>query len=329
MQRQIFGGMVGVGLLCAVLAGTALHSLGYAPPRDHPRDPLRAAVVWGCVAAGLGLGSHWMARRLTRRLVALQRKVEAWGQGDLSARVCLRGDDEIARLGHAWNDAAARVEALLEARAQTLAHASHELRSPLARLRLALAFAEEGRPLPAEALAEALRDVAELDALIEDLLLSGRLAGSPLRAEPVELLALAVVEAERVGAEVIGAETWAWGDRRLLVSLLRNLLENARRHGLGAPITVEIGGQAQGVWLTVSDRGPGVPDADKKRIFEPYYRGPGQAESEGGVGLGLALVAQIAQHHGGDVRCEDRPGGGTRFCVCLRRPPEQGAAIPG
>ena len=84
MQRQIFGGMVGVGLLCAVLAGTALHSLGYAPPRDHPRDPLRAAVVWGCVAAGLGLGSHWMARRLTRRLVALQRKVEAWGQGRLA-----------------------------------------------------------------------------------------------------------------------------------------------------------------------------------------------------------------------------------------------------
>ena len=113
------------------------------------------------------------------------------------------------------------------------------------------------------------------------------------------------------------------------MSLLRNLLENARRHGRGAPISVEVGTETEGVSITVSDRGPGVPDAEKKSIFEPYYRGPGQAESEGGVGLGLALVAQIAQHHGGSVRCEDRPGGGTRFCVRLRRPPEQGAGISG
>ena len=110
------------------------------------------------------------------------------------------------------------------------------------------------------------------------------------------------------------------GSPRLLRRLIRNLLENARRYSTG-DISLELSkkgtaDQALAV-ITVHDRGPGVPPAQRERIFEPFYRLPGASEREGGVGLGLALVKSIAQRHGGSVRCEARPGGGASFVVEL------------
>ena len=112
------------------------------------------------------------------------------------------------------------------------------------------------------------------------------------------------------------------GDERLLRRALRNLLENARRYG-GSDVAVLLAPAAGGVVrISVCDRGPGVPDAMRERIFEPFFRMPGHAEREGGVGLGLALVKQIAERHGGRVRCEGRTGGGSCFTVELPlRPP--------
>jgi signal transduction histidine kinase len=106
------------------------------------------------------------------------------------------------------------------------------------------------------------------------------------------------------------------GEERLLRRALRNLLENARRYG-GGEITLQattVGARAE---LRVCDRGPGVPEALRERIFEPFFRLPGHAEREGGVGLGLALVKQIAQRHQGAVRCEPRDGGGSCFVLSL------------
>jgi signal transduction histidine kinase len=107
------------------------------------------------------------------------------------------------------------------------------------------------------------------------------------------------------------------GSERLLRRALRNLLENARRYG-GDDVLVQLrplpGG---GVEVAVSDRGPGVPESFRERIFEPFFRLPGHAEQAGGVGLGLSLVRQIASRHGGSVRCEARPGGGSRFVLTL------------
>jgi signal transduction histidine kinase len=107
------------------------------------------------------------------------------------------------------------------------------------------------------------------------------------------------------------------GDERLLRRALRNLLENARRYGGG---TVELSVQraaAGRAEVLVCDRGPGVPEAWRERIFEAFFRLPGHAEREGGVGLGLALVRQIALAHGGSVVCEPRPGGGSCFRLVL------------
>ena len=106
------------------------------------------------------------------------------------------------------------------------------------------------------------------------------------------------------------------GDERLLRRALRNLLENARRYG-GNEVSVTLEHRARGVEIQVCDRGPGVPADQRERIFEPFYRLPGHAEQAGGVGLGLSLVKQIAQRHGGSVRCEARDGGGSCFVLLL------------
>jgi signal transduction histidine kinase len=111
------------------------------------------------------------------------------------------------------------------------------------------------------------------------------------------------------------------GDARLLRRLVRNLLENARRYGGGTPIEISVAVDHDTVTLRVCDRGPGVAAAERERIFEPFYRIRGTAESGNGVGLGLALVRQIARRHGGDARCEAREGGGSVFVVTLRRAP--------
>src|SRR5439155_16406454 len=106
------------------------------------------------------------------------------------------------------------------------------------------------------------------------------------------------------------------GDERLLRRALRNLLENARRYG-GDQVSVLLERSADRALVRVCDRGPGVPEAMRERIFEPFFRLPGHAEQAGGVGLGLSLVKQIAERHGGSVRCEARPGGGSSFVIEL------------
>jgi signal transduction histidine kinase len=108
------------------------------------------------------------------------------------------------------------------------------------------------------------------------------------------------------------------GDERLLRRAVRNLLENARRYG-GSDVELSLVPVSGGLEIAVEDRGPGVPEDQRERIFEPFYRMPGHAEHAGGVGLGLSLVRQIARQHGGQVRCEARPGGGSRFVIRLPR----------
>jgi signal transduction histidine kinase len=165
--------------------------------------------------------------------------------------------------------------------------------------------------------AELERDIAELDALIDEILLASRLdAVSEIEArEDIDLLALVAEECARIDATLEGKPVTVHGDRRLLRRLTRNLLENARRYGAGSPIEVslrELVGER--VELMVCDRGPGVPESERSRIFEPFYRPAGARAREGGVGLGLSLVRQIAQRHGGGAQCLPREDGGT----CLR-----------
>ncbi|MDO9235732.1 MAG: HAMP domain-containing sensor histidine kinase [Aquabacterium sp.] len=310
------------------------------PPPQAPRaQPWLTSVAWmmpGWLVHGapalllclvvlfiaVALVAWPVSNRLTRQLQALRTGVEAFGSGQLQYRVAVEGRDEVAVLAQSFNEAAQRIEDLVQSNRDLLANASHELRSPLARLKMAVSIMGDMPPERAAQLKDEIhQDIAELDALVEEVLLASRLeARSGLAHEPVDLLGLVTEEASRVGAEVLVAEggfTQPYqADDRLLRRAVRNLLENARRYG-GSDIVLSLDETAGHIELSVSDRGPGVPHDQRERIFEPFYRLPGHAEHAGGVGLGLSLVRQIAKRHGGEVRCEARQGGGSRFVITL------------
>ena len=317
---------------------------GRLPPhlrKDMPWWAKPSGFFWmlGLIGLAVALGLYPVVRRLTQRLEGLQRGVQRWGEGDLSVRVPVQGDDEVADLSERFNAAAERIEGLMASQKSLLANASHELRSPLARIRMGLELMNGpvGADVLARSRAEILRNMAELDQLIDEILLASRLDAQEAdigTVEAVDLVGLCAEECARVGARFDVPEGLAQldvpGVPKLLRRLVRNLLENARRYGAGSQDATQGSGialslQAQGpeVLIAVGDRGPGVPVAYRERIFEPFFRLPGASERVGGVGLGLSLVKSIAERHGGRVSCTDRPGGGACFEVSL--PPNKTA----
>lgn len=292
------------------------------PPRNFwSRPPFGFFWTLGLAAVAVALATYPIIRKLTRRLEQLQRGVERWGDGDLSVRVPVIGHDEVAYLAGRFNLAAERIETLMQSHKKLLANASHELRSPLARIRMGVELlGEQASPAFRN---EIKRNIGELDQLIDEILLASRLDSSEAdmgTLEKVDLIGLAAEECARVDADLEAAEDSGElvvnGVSKLMRRAVRNLLENARRYGRGE-ISAQLSRQGPMVVLAVCDRGPGVPPEQRERIFEPFYRLPGASEREGGVGLGLALVKSIAERHGGSVHCEDHEGGGARFVLTL------------
>jgi signal transduction histidine kinase len=279
------------------------------------------------VAVAVALATYPITRKLTRRLERLQNGVQKWGEGDLSARVNESGQDEVAFLARRFNQAAQRVqtlvqshEALLASQKSLLANASHELRSPLTRIRMGLELM--GGDGSSASRHEIARNITELDQLIEEILLASRLDAREAdlgTVESVDLIGLAAEECARTGAQLATAQAVLLvpGIAKLLRRAVRNLLENARRY---AATEVELALYQEDAFavIEVKDRGPGVPNEFQSRIFEPFYRLPGASEKDGGAGLGLALVKSIAQRHGGSVLCSNRAEGGS--CFSLRLP---------
>ena len=303
----------------------AMGSDGPAGGRGPMRLPFSFAWMLGLVALAVALGSYPIVRRLTKRLEALEHGVKQWGEGNLSLRLPQDGHDEVAALALGFNVAAARVQTLLLSHKALLANASHELRSPLTRIRMGLELMDSQ---PGAAFkGEIARNIQELDQLIDEILLASRLDASEAdigTQEVVDLAGLAAEECARTGADLqTGGQAHGLlvqGVSRLLRRMLRNLLENARRHAAGT-VTVGLTLERGQVVLRVCDNGPGVPDELRERIFEPFYRLPGATERDGGVGLGLALVQSIVLRHGGAVLCEGRPAGGACFVVVLPQAP--------
>lgn len=284
------------------------------PRRKLLAHGLHMGVLVLCIAGLLALLTYPIARGITARLGRLEAGVQKFGGGDLAARVPVEGRDEVAALARSFNESATRIEQLVGAHRLLLANCSHELRTPLARMRLAIERLPESERATNS---ELVRGIGELDALIGEMLLSSRLdaANKLERTEPVDLLALVAEEAAHFDREVTGATVTVQGDAALLRRLVRNLLDNARVHAGGAT-DVRVEEQGALVQLVIEDAGAGVPEADRSRIFEPFYRAE-SATRGSGSGLGLAIVRQIASAHRGQVQYAPREGGGSRFTVTL------------
>ncbi len=284
-----------------------------APPR-HRAPLIGLLLLLGGIALAVGLAAYPVVRGLTRRLERLQTGVETLGAGNLATRVKVEGRDEVARVADAFNRSAARIQELVNAHRLLLANASHELRTPLSRLRLGVELFAQTRDLKFKDQIE--RDIVELDALVDEILLSSRLdahPGLPV-AEEVDLLALAAEECARTeGCSLDGQPALARGDPRLLRRLIRNLLDNALRHG-APPVQVALRRERDHFVLDVIDSGPGIPAAERERVFAPFHR---LSEEQTGAGLGLSLVRQIARLHGGDATVAAHSSQGNCFRVSI------------
>jgi signal transduction histidine kinase len=288
-------------------------------PREHQPPRFAWLGFLALVALAVAVAAYPLVRRLTRRLERLQSSVDALGAGDLSARVRVHGRDEVARLAESFNRAAARIESLVGSHRMLLANASHELRTPLARIRMGVELLKRGAEPARKSQLE--RDIGELDQLIDEILFASRLDTLPglETHEEVDLLALAAEECARYDhCSLEGKPLTLRGDPTLLRRLIRNVLENARRHAPGSPVEASVSqndsGQAE---LRVRDHGPGIAPGERDRVFEPFYRS-WQRPASSGTGLGLALVREIARRHGGEAICLAPPqGSGALIVVSL------------
>jgi signal transduction histidine kinase len=285
------------------------------------------------VAFVLGLLVWWLVGRTLRPVEAMRTEVADITAQHLDRRVPQpRTDDEIARLAETMNAMLDRLEVAADRQRRFVADASHELRSPLARMRSELEVDLE-HPETADARAtqeSLLEETRHLQRLVDDLLSLARNDGTPLRREPVDLDDLVLRESARVRAEHALAvdstgvrAAQVAGDPEQLTRLLRNLTDNAARHARTriALAVHETDGTAE---CSVADDGPGIPSEMQTKIFERFARSDeARARADGGAGLGLSIARDIAERHGGTLEVDPDYGPGARFVLRLpRRTPD-------
>ncbi len=287
------------------------------------------------IAAG---GGYWLAGKSLAPVAAMSAQAAAIGARNLHQRLPVHSpEDELGQLATVLNDLLGRVEEAFAAQRRLVAEASHELRTPVAVIsgESEHALARPDRPASElrDSLAVIRAESLRLRAAIDDLFFLARVdAGERrLRRDPVNLVELAGAcvraaqqraPARRITLEVgDGGDRPVTGDAELLRRVLDNLVSNAIAYSTpGEPIVVRSGGDATHQWVDVVDVGPGIPQAQRERVFERFYRGEGaRAVTEhSGAGLGLAIARWVARSHGGDVTIHDEPGG--RFVFRLTVP---------
>lgn len=290
---------------------------------DHrPGGGLRGFLFFGIALGAVWIVSGRVARRLARPLDDLTQVVKRIGQGDLKARTDLQPGqpDELGVVADAVNDMAARIEKQLAEHRELLATVSHELRTPLARLRLISEIARDTGATP-RTYDDLDLEIAQLDALVGELLASSRLEFGQVNKRPLSIREVTSTAVERAGLNptvhaVIGEADSLSADPTLLHRALANLFDNARKHGNGAD-AFEVTVNETDVRFEVLDRGPGIT-GDGTALFEKFNRGQ-NGQGADGLGLGLALVKRIAVAHGGEAWALPRDGGGARIGFSFKR----------
>lgn len=297
---------------------------------DESVAELTRSLLWIVPAASLLLGAVvWlMVGRTLRPVEQIRAEVDAIGVRELDRRVPEPpGNDEIARLAATMNTMLARLERSTQRQQRFTADASHELRTPLARMRAELEV-DDRDPVRADVAAtrrSQLEEIGALQRMIEDLLVLARAdADAPTRrVEPVDLDDIVLDEARSYAATAVSVDVSAVsaaqvvGDPGQLRRVVRNLLDNAHRHA-SSLVTITLAERDLTAELTMADDGPGVPVERRAEVFERFSRldearsgGPGRS------GLGLAIVHDVVDNHGGAVAVDDAPHGGARFTVTL------------
>ena len=295
---------------------------------------VRTSLIWAALGAALlslVLGIL-LSRLLTAPLAQLTRASQAIAAGDLTKRVEVRSNDEIAELGHAFNDMAESLSAAETQRKNLIADVSHELRTPLTVVQGDLQAILDGvYPLEMAQIASLYDETRLLTRLVDDLHDLALADAGQLRIEraPLDMTALAraavtqfapLAEAGGVRISLEGREPApVLGDGDRLGQVLRNLLSNALRHtGPGGRVTVQVGRVDGVVRVEVADTGSGIAAEDLPHVFDRFYRGDRRGgRGERGAGLGLAIARQLVVAHGGDMTVASAPGTGTTFTVTL------------
>lgn len=315
---------LGVIILAAVGVVVLTHSLGL-------RAQVPLALV-GLASAGLALGMvQILARGMTSPLREMVRAAKAMARGDYSQRVTASSRDEVGELARAFNTMATELEQVDRMRKDLLANVSHELRTPIGALQAVLENLIDGVATADEdTLRTMLDQVERLGRLVSQLLDLSRLESGvvPLESSEFEirpLLEQVVRESSlqpftvSISLAVEPENLRAKGDPERLHQVVANLLDNALRHSPRGG-TVALVGKAtlNKITIEVTDEGPGIPDADRAKVFERFYRADAaRTRDGGGTGLGLAIARWIVEMHGGDIRVEDGVPKGCRMVVEL------------
>lgn len=318
---------------------------GYAILHQSPLPPAGPSLEWTMVLIMLVLlpTSLYLAGAVARPLGRLAEVAQRFGAGELAIRTGMKRRDELGQVAHAFDEMADRVTELLHAQTELLANVSHEFRTPLSRIRIALDLADEAEGEAArESLAEIATDLSELEQLVSDVLTAAKLdltegRGSlklPMHQERLQPSAFLAEAAQRFrrkyGHRVLAVDLpdslpEIDGDKALLHRVIGNLLDNAQKYSdRDQPIALRAWESDGGVRIEVEDRGIGIDAQDLEQVFQPFFRSDrSRARTTGGVGLGLTLARRIVEAHGGRIQLSSEAGKGTKATVWL---PAAGAA---
>jgi signal transduction histidine kinase len=293
----------------------------FEEPRRLPRWPRRVLMYMGVTMLVMAVLSFLAVRWVTRPLHRLAAAAEALGRDIDRPPLAERGPQEVRRAAHAFNAMQERLSRYLRTRTGILAAMSHDLKTPITRLRLRAELLDQ-----ADTREKFVRDLAEMERMVQTTLDYMRGLDDREVLQPIDipaLLSAMQADAEETGhsVQVLGAAAAPFLGKPLgLRRCVQNLLDNALRYAKEAQIEVQ--DQPRCLVLSVRDRGPGIPEAELERVFEPFYRLEGSRNlSTGGSGLGLSIARNLAQSMGGEVTLRNRAGGGLEATVTLPRWP--------
>jgi signal transduction histidine kinase len=304
LRRRVFRWLFASTLAVAAVTAMVLHIVG-----DRGRAWLIVPALWV-----LGMASSLIARQLARPLEEMARFADALGGGDLNARLDIprHAGRDVVIVQRALNQMADRIARQISDQRALLGAVSHELRSPLQRMKIAIELVRGGDPAPLDKLE---REVRDMDRLVGELLAGSRIDFNALHRGPQNAteLALAVLERLEEPPDRLNVEAKSvvfQADPTLALHAVSNLVENARRHGGGLK-ELRVTNSGQTVRFAALDDGPGFAPDERERVFLPFQ----QTSTAASIGLGLSIVRRIAEAHGGRAFADNRPGGGAEVAI--------------